>query len=353
MKSHRERKDIETEYTLRLPKSLIDIPPIAEWDRWIEPKPSLPIDRVITKLIEKRDNPKSRISLRQREVLEAAWRRPFCPYYEMREAVFNAHSAGILAGSNERRRRDQKKNVEEIATSVGKIASDLDRLQKRWYPSGLKQHFYLDAEPTASFFKNNIEHFDRIQTARDSLKAILENAHIESQDLSRLGSPVGIWRQAFVDTMGQWFFFLTGSKPSKGPIFRDFADKAYETIGGTLDLEAAIRTVVSRRSKSRKEEDFDRPVSRFHRAGLFRDLPHSEGDTAFEDFYDQMLLIGKALASAAADDDRYLFLFCELLLLGPYTERFSIDLARLLPQLKALPRWTEAYDRAARMRPSW
>ena len=324
-------------------------PSIDQWNLWTRPQPAILADEAISRLIEKTGNPRARVKMRARSHLQAEWRRPFCPYYEVRIAIGTAVDRANKAEQQAiEGRKTMKPRLGELSKGASKIVADIDRFRKRWYSKNLKDKLFFDErDPILPFFQEHKEEFERIDELFNAFARIAKEAHDSRSYFARNGTPVGVWRQAFVVELGRWFHFMTGAKPSKGPAFREFVDAAYLSVDGERDLEAAVRTVVTKAASNPAEWTLEIPINECHRAGKFRDLPPLADTKPALTLYQFALSTLKVAAEGALhSDERYLFGFCEILALHPDRSRLEKDLVIVLPRLKKLSRWTEAEAKA-------
>lgn len=310
-------------------------PTIDGWRCWSHPTPSLPVDDYVSKLYKAK-------KLRERAVLQGEWLEPFCPYYVARIAILIAITwASVAQRSTMEGLRTEKPQLEQLATDASKIQELIEHFSRRWYSNDLNgAAIFNPHHKLHDFLNQQLDHFEKIDAARETFASIVEAAVIEKSIVAPGGSPTGVWHREFIMRMGFAFRFLTGRDPSNTKSFRDLIEATYLCFDSNAVIpETSMRTMFS---KLEKEPNWSWRI----RIAAEHDWPPRKPVSVDEEEanYENLLKIAHQSAKDVLKEIRYLRSFCEVLVMGgPRLER---DLRAVLPAVRQLPGWDRQYQAA-------
>lgn len=241
------------------------------WKPWTEPARPLPVDAVVTRLIDRTDALGRPVSPR----ISPSTLGRRCPYHLARIYLENsAREANMFAQSPRRieaERSEIKRRLADVAQARMALeaiagwdhfAVDIGNILR---PVGLGDEKELNARSSAynnahdgvekALFTLTTSHFATIVHALETRQAEISQ---------RLRAPHLAWRDAFIEHLGLAWHHLTGSNPSFGGIFTEFVAASFQTIGGGRHVEwdRAVRFVLNEVGKRPEGERFDRIAKR-------------------------------------------------------------------------------------------
>lgn len=245
-----------------------DIRPPFKQERW-RPRPQkLPIDQIIGKLTK----PRSRgVRIKER----ARFGVEFCPYYDtrlfLRSIVYiasmqqhSATEADHYAARLKKMKKDGDAIVDRLRNFIGENPTyPLIHMDDVGDVNGLYR-ISFDYQGAAAEHKRFQDATRKLMDAANLFRNELDAQ--ASKKMMRLRPPHrrgDVWRETFVECLGRYFYFLTGSLPTLHNSFLPFANLAYKTVtNNKTSLKSQVERVIKRINSMPTWARFDRDEDR-------------------------------------------------------------------------------------------
>lgn len=235
--------------------------PQASWTLcppWTKPRPTLPIDDEIERLLAKG-------KLRDRAEMERL-RLAKCPYASARWSTAHA----VLRATEEAGRVEglacRAQALKKTTTIATKLAAGIEKFLADFRndyvaPTTVPGTDRVDYEELNKALARSSEAVDAIRKGLAGLRAIAEMADTERQNNPPPPKNAMIWLQVFCEVLGKEWSALTGKDPAPGgdSPFARFVQAAYQSLGteDSPDFEHQIRKMITRKKTRPYWDRFD------------------------------------------------------------------------------------------------